>query len=210
MGLSCLTNSMTQLVFDASTAINLNGTGRAAEILRALRQEVVITDAALGELTEDSQSRRKDGEMVEKLIGTGLIRIEHIANLTQPIFENLVIGHGPDTLDDGEAATIAYAVESGAVAVLDERKARRICTGRFATTKVASTVDLLCHPAVAASLGPIALAEAVFSALQQARMRVLPHHEQWVVDIIGAERARECPSLPRRSRINVQEMAKLK
>lgn len=200
MGLSCLTDPTAKLVFDASTAINLNGTGCAAKILRALRHEVIITDVVLGELKEDFQSGRKDGEMVERLIAAGLVRVENIADLTQPIFESLVIGHGPDTLDDGEAATVAYAAERRATAVLDERKARRICADRFSATNIASTVDLLCHDAVAAALGPATLADAVFSALQHARMRVLPQHEGWIVSCIGPQRAALCPSLPYRLR----------
>ena len=35
-----------------------------------------------------------------------------------------------------------------------------------------------------------------FSALRDARMRVLPHHMDWVVRLIGPERVCKCPSLP--------------
>lgn len=200
MGLSCLADSETQLVLDASTAINLNATGCAGAILRALPNEVIVTDIVLEELQEDSQSGRNDGELMARLVADGVVRVENISGLSQPNFENLVIGHGPDTLDDGEAATLAYAVERKAVAAIDERKARRICSERFPATKVASTVDVLCHDAVIAALGAAALADAVFAALRNARMRVLPQHEKWVVDLVGSERAQLCASLPRRSR----------
>jgi hypothetical protein len=54
---------------------------------------------------------------------------------------------------------------------------------------------------VEASLGQSALRDAVFAALQHARMRVLPQHIEWVVRLIGQDRARECPSLPRTIRM---------
>jgi predicted nucleic acid-binding protein len=205
MGLSCLTDPTAKLVLDASAVINLNATGHAQGILRALARDLIVTDVVLGELQEDSQNGRKDSEITAGLIAAGLLRVENIDALSQTIFEDLVIGHGPDTLDDGEAATIAFGVERGVVPVLDERKARRMCTERFPGIVIASTVDLLCHDTVAAALGTKVLADAVFAALQQARMRTLPRHEEWVVGLIGTERARLCPSLPRRSRALLRE-----
>ena len=47
------------------------------------------------------------------------------------------------TLDDGEAATLASALELGGTAVIDERKALRICSSRFAGLITASSLDLL-------------------------------------------------------------------
>ena len=177
MGLSCLTDPSAKLVFDASTAINLNATGCAAKVVRALPHPVILTDVVFGELQEDSLNGRRDGDLVAELIAAGLVRVENVADLTQSLFEDLVIGHGPDTLDDGEAATVAFAVERSLIPVLDERKARRICAERFPSQRIASTVDLLCHDAVAGALGASALGDAVFAALQEARMRVLPLYE---------------------------------
>jgi predicted nucleic acid-binding protein len=210
MGLSCLTDPEPQLVLDASTAINLNATGCAAAILRALPNDVIVTDVVFEELQEDLQSGRKDGELMAKLAVDGIVQVEKVSDLSQPHFENLVIGHGPDTLEDGEASTLAYAVQRGAVPVIDERKARRICSDRFPATKVASTVDLLCHDAVIAAVGSVALADAVFAALRNARMRVLAQHEEWVVGLIGTERAQLCASLSRRSRTVARQVSETK
>ncbi len=204
MGLSCLTDPSAKLVFDASTAINLNATGCAAKVVRALPHPVILTDVVFGELQEDSLNGRRDGDLVAELIAAGLVRVENVADLTQSLFEDLVIGHGPDTLDDGEAATVAFAVERSLIPVLDERKARRICAERFPSQRIASTVDLLCHDAVAGALGASALGDAVFAALQEARMRVLPPYEDWVVQLIGTERAQACLSLRRRARAVAQ------
>jgi hypothetical protein len=94
----------------------------------------------------------------------------------------------------------AYATESGAIPVIDERKAKRICRERYPQVLLGCTVDLFTHPAVEASLGQSGLRDAVFAALQHARMRVLPQHIEWVVRLIGEDRARDCPSLPRAAR----------
>ena len=108
-----------------------------------------------------------------------------------------MIGRRDATLDDGEAATIAYGVEKGAIALIDERKATRICAERYPQLVVGNSFDVLAHSAVLASLGDGATAGAVFSALRFARMRVPPSALKWVVELIGPERAAICECLPR-------------
>jgi predicted nucleic acid-binding protein len=187
-------------VIDASVAINLNGTGNPQAILEALPNPVIVTDVVLDELREDARTKRDDGTKMEALIDRGIVTVAEIANLPGVVFETLVVGSGPDTLDDGEAATVAYAVETGCVAVLDERKGHRISAREFPKTPLANTIDILAHPAVEKALGRPVLADYVFNALQFSRMRVFPHHIEWVVDLIGVHRARMCPSLPRHVR----------
>jgi hypothetical protein len=51
------------------------------------------------------------------------------------------------------------------------------------------------------------LGDAVFNALHDGRMRVLPHHLERVVGLIGHERAALCQSLPRSVRLSPQESA---
>src|SRR5207253_3083927 len=111
-------------------------------------------------------------------------------------FEELVIGPAALTLDDGEAATIAYAAVNGGTALLDERKAIRIANERFPTLRLGSTVDLFADPTVEQALGHANLADALFNALRNGRMRVLPQHLAWV-GMIGPERAALCASLPK-------------
>jgi predicted nucleic acid-binding protein len=207
MGLSCLTDPTASIVLDASTAINLNATGYAAAILRALPNRAVITDIALNELREDQRTGRRDGEAIADLVKSSLIAVAPLAEPQERDFESLVVGRGIDTLDDGEAATIAYAAEAGAIAVIDERKANRICAARYPQVHVGCTIDLLAHAAVEGALGAAGLADAVFDALQQARMRVLPQHLDWVVTLIGQDRAQVCPSLPRIVRVKGGSLA---
>jgi predicted nucleic acid-binding protein len=201
MGLSCLSDPTASIVLDASTAINLNATGYAAPILRVVPNRAIITDIALNELREDQRTGRRDGELIAALMKSGLMAIVPLSEPQERHFESLVVGSGIDTLDDGEAATIAYAAEAGAIAMIDERKANRICAARYPQVRIGCTIDLLAHAAVEGALGTAGLADAIFGALQQARMRVLPQHLDWVVTLIGQDRAQVCPSLPRIVRV---------
>lgn len=196
MGLSCLTDPRAAVICDASTVINLNATGCAVAILKALPNPFLIADIALDELLQDTRSNRNDAKLVEELQSLGFIKAVSFDCPGVALFESLVAGKTVDTLDDGEAATIACAVATGAIPIIDERKANRICRERFPAVLTGCTVDILAHDALVPALGAAVLSDAVVNALQQARMRVLPHCLAWVVDLIGPANAGLCPSLP--------------
>jgi predicted nucleic acid-binding protein len=185
------------VVADSSVMINLNASFRAADILDALPFRVVVTDIVASELQEDRRSGRQDAALLDTLVQAGRIGTVSLGDAALDIFANLVVGPAGDTLDDGEAATIAYAVEAGIPPVLDERKALRIYAARFSGPHALSTVDLFAEAAVEAALGRPGLGDAVFRSLQTARMRVAAERLSWVVALIGTERAVQCPSLPR-------------
>ena len=159
------------------------------------------------ELRLDSRTGRDDGCMMAGYIADGLIDEAKVDSLNGDHFGNLVSGHSVDTLDDGEAATLALAVEMSAVAVLDERKARRIAEVRYPGLLVASTIDILALDSVEKELGRVNLANAIYRALTDARMRVLAEHSDWVVALIGKERAVTCSSLPQHTRATFQHRA---
>ncbi len=196
--LSSLIEPSSILVLDTSVAINLIATGCAELILKALPNRVVAVDAVSAELEQGRRHGRPDSQILNELVSARLIEIVSLGDTGLEMFEGLVQGRAAQTIDDGEAATIAYAVERGAMAFIDERKATRICGERFSEMRVACTVDLLAHPGIAAALGRNGLANAVTNALQLARMRVPARHIQWVVHLIGEEQAALCTSLPRR------------
>lgn len=194
--LTCLTDPAVLVVADASVIISLNATGSAADILRALPNRLAVVDVVLAELETGRPRGRQDADRLDELVRAGLVDIVSLINEAEQHFEELVVGSAAETLDDGEAATIAYAVAHGALALIDERKANRICAARFATLRTGCTVDVFSHPNVLDAVGQTALAEAVTNALQLARMRILPHHVEWVIGLIGTERATLCTSLP--------------
>jgi predicted nucleic acid-binding protein len=205
MGLSSLNGETAPFIVDASTLINLNGTKYAAAILNAIPNRIIVMDAVIDELRIDNRNLRDDAKLLASLIAGGLVSEVAIGTLKSDHFERLVVGNTADTLDDGEAATIACAIEMQAIAVIDERKAKRICRAWYPGLVVASTVDLLALDSVTKALGEEQLAEATYNALSTARMRVLPEHIDWVVNLIGAERTVLCTSLPAHVRAAAQQ-----
>lgn len=200
MELLQLSNASIRYVADASAIINLNATQCAAEILGALPQKLVVVDIVAGELEEGRAKGRRDAEMLGALAASGLIEIVHLGDAGDAIFERLVSGSAESTLDDGEAATIAYAVEHTLSVVTEDGKARRICKELFPQVERRCSCEIFRTPVVTQSLGQSRLAEAVLNALRIARMKVLPEHLEWVVNLIGEDKARACASLPKAGR----------
>jgi predicted nucleic acid-binding protein len=197
---SFLIEASSAIVLDTSAAINIQATRRAPEIFEALPCPIAVTDILLRELDLGRQRGRREFEAIETLIRSGAIDVVGLEGEAEDYFEGLVVGSAANTLDDGEAATIAHALAARAIAVIDERKATTMCVRRFNELKIASTIDVLLQPSVRDVLGLDGLREAALAALETARMSVPPQFEEWIVDLIGVDAAARCISLPRRVR----------
>jgi len=184
-------------IADTSTVINLNATGYVRDILQALPNRFLVVDVVSRELDRGRRNGRPDADILKELVSERLVEIVKLDELSEAHFEQLVVGPAAETLDDGEAATIAYAAGAGMTAVIDERKATRLSARLFPKLRISCTVDILSDAEVRRNLGATLLVEAVFRALTIGRMRVLPQHVRWVVDLIGPERAAQCASLPK-------------
>ena len=185
------------LVLDASAVINLLGTSHAASLLRALARTSVVEQTAWREILRDPLTGKSAAEPLKALVGAGLLERQQLATEAVPVFLDLALAPPPDGLDDGEAATLAHAAHIGGTAVIDEKKAIRICGEKLPKLRVVSTLDLLSHRVVAQALGRPTLADAVYSALKKSRMRVPVEFRRWVLQWIGKDRASDCPSLGR-------------
>ncbi len=183
-------------VADASVWINLAATRRCPEILAALGAPVAIVDVVLRELQRGSANGHGVLEHIEPLIQSGQVRVVAMEAADEDPYLSLVAGGTAETLDDGEAATLVVAARLNAIALIDERKATAIAKRRFSALELRSTTDLLFAtlPDEGGNAGP--LADALFSALQGARMRVPTHWQARVVEVLGPVRARLCNSLP--------------
>ena len=190
-------NSAQFVVADASVIINLNATGKAKDIIAILPHRVAVTSIVLAELSVGAQRGHDDARKLQALVDDGNVDLVELGSLASEVYVSLVEGAGFDTLDDGEAATIAYAHENGGIAAIDERKARRLCASRFPGLQVVWTIDLLLHESVALALGRDLQADVVFDALQKARMQVPREFVGRLVNLIGKERAALCRSLPK-------------
>lgn len=187
------------MIADASVWINLAATGGASRILQALPRALAITDVALGELERGRPKGRQAADEVAALLHMKVMQVVPLASEDEALFLSLVGGAASETLDDGEAATLACATRLGACAVIDERKATSLAARRLTALEICSTCDLLLGPDVRGMMGDADLAEALFAALTQARMRVPDHHAPAVVALLGV-RAASCLSIPARFR----------
>ena len=197
---SCLFDPSSPLVLDASVVINLNATGCAAQILTAIPNRIVVTDIVADELDSGRAKGRTDADQLELLVSGLQIERVALSSIAEGHFLDLVAGSGASTLDDGEAATVAWAVAHGGIPIIDDKKGIAICRNKFSFLMIGSTTDLFYQREVREAVNDFELAEALYFALSIARMRVPDHQLAWVVSIIGQERAATCHSLPERAR----------
>lgn len=197
---SFLTDTRIKLVADASVIINLNATARAAAIIQAVPNLFVVTENACTELLMGARNGHHDHRHLMELVDAGLIQRVLLGVSDAAVYESLIDGSALRTLDDGEAATIAYAHQNSGIPLIDERKARTLCAASFPNLIVVSTVELLMHESIAAAIGAQGQADALFNALTGARMRVPPQHLERLLTIIGLDRAALCASLPKAAR----------
>lgn len=170
--------------------------------MSALPNRLVVVEEVESELAPKRRKGRNNWKALQALLLQGHTEVVRLGDIGREHFLDLVSGDAATTLDDGEAATIAYAVEHRMIALIDERKATRVCGERFENLSFGCTVDVLAHEEVGEALGRVGLSEAVFNALYHGRMRVPATHRKWVVELIGTDRARQCSSLPRSLRRN--------
>lgn len=199
---SSLDNSRESVVADTSVIINLIATSSIETILGVLPNKCLVVEEVMLELEAGWASGKKDADKISELSRENHIEIVRLENDCIGYFEELVSGPSVSTLDDGEAATIAYAADRGLIALIDESKGERISQQRFGDLQVATTVDILSHRRVQTEFGRDKLADVVFNALYDGRMRVRQDQLAWITGLIGAERASQCISLPRHARNN--------
>ena len=185
-----------QFVADASVWINLVASGYLDEVLDAMGMRAIIPSIAIRELERGRTKGHDTSARISDLVAAGRVTATPLAVADESVFFSLVSGTTAGTLDDGEAATLALAVRLGAVAVIDERKATTLGIARFPDLQMRSTTDLLFATLPDEGDGQGPLADALFSALRGARMRVPAHHLTRVAAVLGPDRASCCPSLP--------------
>ncbi|MBX5196714.1 hypothetical protein HJB82_15535 [Rhizobium sp. NZLR10] len=183
------------LVVDTSVIINLNATGRATDIVRAFGVKLQASAVVRDELVADRFSARNDAEMAAALVREELLEFVELDDEGERIFASLISGSAAQTLDDGEAATLAVGAVLGQTVVIDERKAQRIAAERFDGMQIIATADILCSERMVANLGAEQVGDLIFNSLTGARMFVPERHHGWVTDLLGP-RAIECYSLP--------------
>ncbi len=185
------------LIFDASVTINFLGTGQAVRLLDLIGRPVVMADRTFTEIKRHPLVGRDHVTELQEIIHAGHMEIRGLDGAAKELFFDLASADISGGLDDGEAATIALAITMSdyAAPVLDDRKARNLLLRRWPNRYSAYTVDLLAEARISNGMARSELAEAVYSALRHARMRVPAETRPWVSELIGKERAAQCRCL---------------
>ena len=125
-----------------STPRNRRAAGRSW-IVSHTPKPTIIPSIALGELERGRDKGRSAHAGITSLIAAGYVTVIDLPEEAEDVYLSLVAGRASQTLDDGEAATLALALHLGATALIDERKAISIAAARFPLLTVATMASLL-------------------------------------------------------------------
>jgi len=189
-GLSRLPASPSAIVLDASVLINILGSGSPADLLAAIGHQLIIPEPTLAEVSFDPSAKQPAAARTVELIEAGLLTAVPILGEAARLFSLLAAEMG-----DGEAAAVAYAIETEAFVAIDDRKARRVALPLIRKEPAFFTLDLLLSDQVVSTCGKAFALDAVFQALVNARMRVPHQYRAALVRLLGPEKAEQCPSL---------------
>ncbi len=199
---SALIDQIDTVVLDASVAINFLGTAVSRDILAVMPWNVVIERRAHREIRRHPIDGLDHVSELEAWELDGYARVVSLQPQARGIFDDLTAGSLAETLDDGEAATIAYAVSGSerTVPVIDEKKAKRIFHQSWPSRRLLETAGVFQSLVDAGLISNRFASDSIYAALTNARMHVSHRLRPWVVDLIGSSRAAKRPSLGQAAR----------
>lgn len=192
--LSSLTDDAGPLVLDTSVLINLHASMHGIRTLTALPNDVLVPKIVAIELEHETSKINGEHQFIQELIALKKIQIITLNDHELEIYTELL--SATPSLGDGEAATITIAACRNLLPVIDERKGRSKAQTYCADKIPGWSLDLFCHPKVVTTLGATDTIEALYLALREGRMRIHEDHCDYVVSLIGFQRALNCNSLP--------------
>ncbi|WP_157511088.1 hypothetical protein [Frateuria sp. Soil773] len=191
-------NSLTPIiVLDSSVVINILACGQPARFLNTLECTAIIPSQVVNEISRGPVQPASQADSFSSLLQSGLLVPHDLVGENYLQFLNLVGAAVPDSLGDGEAATIASAEQLQCTAIIDERKAMRIARSRRDANLTANTLDLYDYSLTKSHYSREDIASLVFNSMKHARMRIPAERKTWIIDLIGEERARQCSCFPR-------------
>lgn len=194
------------LVFDASALINIAATGYHYEILEALGTMNILEEVVRNEISSESRFSERT-KIFDRLIGSPVLSVVSMDNHEASRFINFVMAPEPDSLDDGEAATLAVASNINGIAVIDEKKGCRIAASTTPKINTITTPHLFKWISDQENFPTIPVDEILYNALSFARMRVPIELEEWVAGHLSPSQICGCTSLRKEVRKRFAPMA---
>lgn len=192
-----MNNLTPTIVLDTSVVINLLACGDAARLLTSLDRRVVVPKQVIDEILWEPVRHADEENSLSGLLQSGLLLVHQLKGAHYLSFLDLVGAIAPNSLADGEAATISAAEQLQCMAIIDERKATRIASSRRPPQLTACTLNLYSSKQLTSVYSRDALAALVFNSMQHARMRIPADWRTWVIELIGETRAKQCSCFPR-------------
>lgn len=175
-------------VADTSFLINLNATSFSLEIIDKMKPStIIITQQVYDELKNGQNSKYGDFDKINEFISKGFMKLQPLRSSALNIYENIVLGTAKYSLDDGEASVIACAVDLKIYAIIDEKKATRICREQYPDLKTFHTLDIF-----KIYLNKPLIQNATQNALKGARMYIPKSRYDELKEIVGNNFMEEC------------------
>ena len=173
------------LVLDASVLLNLLATGNAPEILNALGVPCWVEERTAAEVRR-SPGERTDSMPLRALFDDGYLQSCRMSPAAYDVYISLISGPSAHALDDGESAAIAVAATGLGSVVLDDKKARRICSECFGQVSMVSSLLLLVEAARRAQWHEDRLLHVIQRAREVSRMSIVPAERTWFMSFCPA------------------------
>ena len=191
---SSLTDNRRPLVLDTSVLINLYACAYGDRILAAIPNDIIVPHVVACELRQETSRNEGERDFLRGLVASGRAMIDEMTEEETTVFANLT--SCSPSLGDGEAATIAIAAERHFVPVIDDGKGRSLAIHVQSGREPGWSLDLFRHASVTSTLGGTAAVDALYLALRDGRMRVPAETTEYIIGLLGSERAMDCTCLP--------------
>lgn len=180
-----LADSNAVLVADTSVLINLIATGCTAEIFARLPCNFAVPRNVYSELENGTAKGHSNAEAINELFRLRHAQMLDLGPVGFSVYEKLIRGTTIGTLDDGEAAVIGMAIEKSGTALIDERKAKKLCAKSYPDLPIINTVEFLLSSNVKEILDIRRQAKAIRYAIKFARMHVPESYRDQVSYLLG-------------------------
>ena len=191
---SSLTDELRPLILDTSVLINLHACSYGDHILTAIPNDIIVPQVVAGELEHETSRKNGEHEFLRALVTQQTVTLSNMTKVENTLFSKLA--SGSPSIGDGEAATIAIAAERQLLPIIDDRKARARAVDILYGQAPGWSLDLFRHKLVVSALTQNSAVTALYLALRDGRMRVPVESTEYLIDVLGNDRARQCTCLP--------------
>lgn len=192
---SSLLDRYSTFVIDTSVIINLQACEIGNDILRTIANPFIVTQEVFDEIEENpNSSHQKTISFLDDIVDSKLLQIIALSREEKEMFHKRM--NETPQLHDGEVATIMLAKNRIFTPIIDERLGRGIASEELSGRIVGTTMDILFHPKVLAHFNKRTFKLAIYKALRIRRLQIDKKDRDFVVELIGKKRAKNCTCLP--------------